>query len=142
ARVNSAGSTWLVLLALKCLYKSEIVQARVKKQIHREIKIQQNLRHPNVLCLYGYFHDEKCIFLMLEFLLLTRGKLYKQLTRYSSFSEQRSAIYIDQMADALSSSSSSWLISSTIARTQCTYPFISSRWSCAASALPGQFGFG
>jgi hypothetical protein len=88
------------ILALKCLYKSEIVQARVEKQIRREIEIQQNLRHPNVLRLYGYFHDEKRIFLMLEF--AGKGELYKQLTKFGSFSERRSAVYIDQMADALS----------------------------------------
>ncbi|KAH9019453.1 kinase-like domain-containing protein, partial [Lactarius pseudohatsudake] len=66
----------------------------------REIKMQQNLRHPNVLCLYGYFHNEKHIFLMLEF--TGKGEFYKQLTKYGSFSERRSAVYIDQMADALS----------------------------------------
>ncbi|KAI0298141.1 kinase-like domain-containing protein [Multifurca ochricompacta] len=88
------------ILALKCLYKSEIVQSRVEKQIRREIEIQQNLRHPNVLRLYGYFHDEKRIFLMLEF--AGKGELYKQLTKYGCFSERRSAVYIDQMADALS----------------------------------------
>ena len=32
------------ILALKTLYKSEIVQSRVEKQIRREIEIQQNLR--------------------------------------------------------------------------------------------------
>ncbi|KAI0279616.1 kinase-like domain-containing protein [Russula aff. rugulosa BPL654] len=88
------------ILALKCLYKSEIVQSRVEKQIRREIEIQQNLRHPNVLRLYGYFHDEKRIFLMLEF--AGKGELYKQLTKYGCFSERRSAVYVDQMADALS----------------------------------------
>ncbi|TFY73462.1 hypothetical protein EWM64_g10550 [Hericium alpestre] len=87
------------ILALKCLYKSEIVQSRVEKQIRREIEIQQNLRHPHVLRLYGYFHDEKRIFLMLEF--AGKGELYKQLSKHGSFSERRSAVYIDQMADAL-----------------------------------------
>ncbi|KAI0683079.1 kinase-like protein [Earliella scabrosa] len=87
------------ILALKCLYKSEIVQSRVEKQIRREIEIQQNLRHPHVLRLYGYFHDEKRIFLMLEF--AGKGELYKQLTKYGCFTEKRSARYIDQMADAL-----------------------------------------
>lgn len=87
------------ILALKCLYKSEIVQSRVEKQIRREIEIQQNLRHPNVLRLYGYFHDEKRIFLMLEF--AGQGELYKQLSKRGSFSERRSSRYIDQMADAL-----------------------------------------
>ncbi|KAI5989127.1 kinase-like domain-containing protein [Pisolithus albus] len=87
------------ILALKCLYKSEIVQSRVEKQIRREIEIQQNLRHPNVLRLYGYFHDEKRIFLMLEF--AGQGELYKQLSKKGSFSEKRSSRYVDQMADAL-----------------------------------------
>lgn len=87
------------ILALKCLYKSEIVQSRVEKQIRREIEIQQNLRHPNILRLYGYFHDEKRIFLMLEF--AGKGELYKQLTKFGNFTEKRSSRYIDQMADAL-----------------------------------------
>ena len=87
------------ILALKTLYKSEIVQAKVEKQIRREIEIQQNLRHPNVLRLYGYFHDEKRIFLMLEF--AGKGELYKQLSKHGCFSEKRSSRYINQMADAL-----------------------------------------
>lgn len=87
------------ILALKTLYKSEIVQSRVEKQIRREIEIQQNLRHPHIVRLYGYFHDEKRIFLMLEF--AGKGELYKQLTKHGCFTEKRSARYIDQMADAL-----------------------------------------
>jgi len=87
------------ILALKTLYKSEIVQSKVEKQIRREIEIQQNLRHPNVLRLYGYFHDEKRIFLMLEF--AGKGELYKQLSKQGRFSERRSSRYVDQMADAL-----------------------------------------
>lgn len=38
------------VLALKTLYKSEIVEAKVEKQIRREIEIQQNLR-------YARFHS-------------------------------------------------------------------------------------
>lgn len=87
------------ILALKTLYKSEIVESKVEKQIRREIEIQQNLRHPHVLRLYGYFHDEKRIFLMLEF--AGKGELYKQLNKHGSFTEKRSSRYIDQMADAL-----------------------------------------
>ncbi|KAF9051054.1 other/AUR protein kinase [Hymenopellis radicata] len=87
------------IIALKTLYKSEIVHNRVEKQTRREIEIQQNLRHPNVLRLYGYFHDEKRIFLMLEF--AGKGELYRQLSKLGRFGEKRSARYIDQMADAL-----------------------------------------
>ncbi|KAJ7226144.1 kinase-like protein [Mycena pura] len=87
------------ILALKTLYKSELVQNKVEKQTRREIEIQQNLRHPNILRLYGFFHDEKRIFLMLEF--AGKGELYKQLSKFGRFSEKRCARYIDQMADAL-----------------------------------------
>lgn len=46
-------------------------------------------RHPNILRLYGFFHDEKRIFLMLEF--AGKGELYKQLSKLRSFSEKRSS---------------------------------------------------
>ncbi|WVW84821.1 hypothetical protein I302_106856 [Kwoniella bestiolae CBS 10118] len=88
------------IVALKCLHKSEIVQGKVEKQVRREIEIQQNLRHPNILRLYGYFHDSKRIFLVLEFAM--KGELYKQLSKYGRFDEKRSSRYIAQMADALS----------------------------------------
>jgi serine/threonine protein kinase len=95
------------IVALKCLYKSEIVESGVEKQIRREIEIQQNLRydlrsemrlrqliyldfsHPNILRMYGYFHDSKRIFLMLEF--AAKGELYKQLMKKKRFSERRSS---------------------------------------------------
>jgi hypothetical protein len=32
------------ILALKCLYKSELVESKVEKQVRREIEIQSNLR--------------------------------------------------------------------------------------------------
>lgn len=57
-------------------------------------------RHPHILRLHGYFHDDRRIFLMLEF--AGKGELYKQLSRKKRFSERRSATYIAQMADALS----------------------------------------
>ncbi|KDE05284.1 AUR protein kinase [Microbotryum lychnidis-dioicae p1A1 Lamole] len=87
------------IVAIKCLNKDELVKAKVEKQVRREIEIQSNLAHPHILRLYGYFHDEKRIFLMLEF--AGKGELYKQLHRCGKFSEKRSSRYIAQMADAL-----------------------------------------
>lgn len=87
------------ILALKTLYKSELLAEDIQRQTRREIEIQQNLRHPNILRLYGFFHDEKRIFLMLEF--AGKGEMYKQLSKVGRFSEKRSARYIDQMASAL-----------------------------------------
>lgn len=65
------------ICALKVLYKAELQQGRVEKQVQREIEIQSNLRHPHVLKLYAHFHDSKRICLVLEF--AGQCELYKQL---------------------------------------------------------------
>ena len=62
----------------------------------REIEIQAHLRyeslknfenfsHPNILKMYNYFHDEKKIYLILEYAL--GGELYKVLQRKRRFEE-------------------------------------------------------
>lgn len=46
-------------------------------------------RHPNILRLYGYFHDPSRVYLILEF--APKGELYGELQRCGNFSEDRSA---------------------------------------------------
>lgn len=88
------------ICALKVMHKNELQQGGgVEKQVRREIEIQSNLRHPNILQLYGHFHDSKRVFLILEF--AGKGELYKHLRRESRFPEWKSAQYIAQMASAL-----------------------------------------
>lgn len=88
------------ICALKVLYKSELQQGSgVEKQVRREIEIQSNLRHPNILRLYGHFHDPKRIFLILEF--AGQGELYKLLRKEQRFAEWKAAQYVAQMASAL-----------------------------------------
>lgn len=67
--------------------------------VQREVEIQSNLRHPNILQLYGHFHDSKRIFLILEY--AGKGELYKHLQRETRFPEWKAAQYIAQMAAAL-----------------------------------------
>ncbi|KAJ5143112.1 uncharacterized protein N7515_001899 [Penicillium bovifimosum] len=95
AKERSSG----FVCALKVLHKSELQQGGVQKQVRREIEIQSNLRHPNVLRLYGHFHDSKRIFLILEF--AGRGELYKHLRKEHRFPEWKAAQYVAQMAAAL-----------------------------------------
>jgi len=95
ARERSSG----FVCALKVLHKNEIQQGKVEKQVRREIEIQSNLRHPNILQLYGHFHDSKRVFLILEF--AGKGELYKHLRRENRFPEWKAAQYIAQMAAAL-----------------------------------------
>ncbi|GAP89281.1 putative AUR protein kinase [Rosellinia necatrix] len=95
ARERTSG----FICALKVLHKSELSQGRVEKQVRREIEIQSNLRHPNILQLFGHFHDSKRVFLILEF--AAKGELYKLLRRESRFPEWKASQYIAQMASAL-----------------------------------------
>ncbi|KAI8580994.1 hypothetical protein K450DRAFT_234102 [Umbelopsis ramanniana AG] len=87
------------IIALKVLYKTELAHSNIERQLRREVEIQGNLRHPNILRLYGYFHDETRVFLILEF--AAKGELYKQLQKYGKFPERIAAKYILQLANAL-----------------------------------------
>lgn len=87
------------ILALKVLFKKQLEKAGVEHQLRREVEIQSHLRHPNILRLYGYFHDASRVYLILEF--APRGELYSELQRCGSFPEARSATYIMELADAL-----------------------------------------
>ncbi|XP_037642043.1 aurora kinase A [Sebastes umbrosus] len=87
------------ILALKVLFKTQLEKAGVEHQLRREVEIQSHLRHPNILRLYGYFHDTSRVYLILEF--APKGALYTELQRCGWFPEARSATYIMELADAL-----------------------------------------
>jgi len=89
------------IVALKVLFKSQLQKAQVEHQLRREIEIQSHLRHNNILRLFGYFYDESRVYLILEY--APRGELYKSLQKqeHGRFAEPQAALYIKQMADAL-----------------------------------------
>ncbi|TDZ38870.1 Serine/threonine-protein kinase ark1 [Colletotrichum trifolii] len=87
------------ICALKILNKKHLQESRMEKQVRREIDIQIRLRHPNILRLYGHFHDSQHVVLILEF--AGKGELYKQLRKETRFSERKTARYIAQVAFAL-----------------------------------------
>ncbi|GCB62111.1 aurora kinase C-like isoform X1 [Scyliorhinus torazame] len=87
------------ILALKVLFKSQLEKAGVEHQLRREVEIQSHLRHPNILRLFGYFHDDSRVYLILEY--APRGELYKELQRCGKFDDGRSAMYMSELADAL-----------------------------------------
>lgn len=67
--------------------------------MRREIEIQSHLRHENILQMFGYFHDARKIYLILEF--APQGELYNKLRKYGRFQNDRAAKYINQMVDAV-----------------------------------------
>lgn len=87
------------ICALKVLYKHELTDDKSREQVRREIEIQSRLTHPNILRLFGHFHDRRRIFLILE--CAGGGELYKHLRKEQQFSEQKAAKYIVQTTAAL-----------------------------------------
>jgi aurora kinase len=86
--------------ALKVMEKKELMEYKVEKQFRREVEIQSNLRHENILRLYGYFHDNARVYLILEYVIY--GELYKYLKRKKRFNDITASHYVCQMAEALS----------------------------------------
>ena len=87
------------IVALKVLKKNQLLRAGVEHQLRREIEIQSNLRHPNILRMYGYFYDAERIYLILEY--SPGGELYKYLMKKGRFSQQMSAKLISDLSSAL-----------------------------------------
>lgn len=55
------------VVALKVLFKKQIANQGIEHQVRREIEIQSHLRHENILRMFGFFHDEARIYLILEY---------------------------------------------------------------------------
>ena len=87
------------IVALKVLQKSQLLKAGVEHQLRREIEIQSHLRNRNILRMFGYFFDQKRVYLLLEY--SPGGELYKKLTNRGRFSERTSARYISDLSQAL-----------------------------------------
>mmetsp|Transcript_24597 Transcript_24597/g.53253 ORF Transcript_24597/g.53253 Transcript_24597/m.53253 type:complete len:359 (+) Transcript_24597:129-1205(+) len=87
------------IVALKVLSKSQLLKSGVEHQLRREIEIQAHLRHRHILRMYGYFYDNKNIYLILEY--SPGGELYKKLTAKGRFSERTAARFISDLSMAM-----------------------------------------
>lgn len=56
-----------MIYALKVMNKAKIREADMVDQVFWEIKLQTYMNHPNILKLFGFFHDSKNIYLILEY---------------------------------------------------------------------------
>ena len=56
------------------------------------------MRHPNILAMYGFFHDDTNIYMMLE---LANECLFKVLRKNGSFAEKEAAYYLRQVNEGL-----------------------------------------
>lgn len=87
------------VIALKVLFKKQVATQGIEHQVRREIEIQSHLRHPNILRMYGFFHDEARIYLILEY--AAGGTLFNSLKKEGKFDEKKSAKYIKSLISAL-----------------------------------------
>ena len=87
------------VIALKVLFKKQIANQGIEHQVRREIEIQSHLRHPNILRMYGFFHDDQRIYLILEY--AAGGTLFNALKKETRFDEKKSAKYIKCLISAL-----------------------------------------
>lgn len=76
-------------MALKVIFKEQIEKYQLHHQLRREMEIQTDLRHPNILRLYGWFHDADRVFLILEY--AHGGELYQKLKKQGHFTENQAA---------------------------------------------------
>jgi serine/threonine protein kinase len=70
-------------VAIKVLSKKQLIKSNVEHQIRREIEIQSHLKHENILRMYGFFWDEKKIYLILEY--APGGEIYQDLQNQVEF---------------------------------------------------------
>jgi serine/threonine protein kinase len=88
------------LIAMKVLEKSLIRNLKAERQIVREIKIHSFLNHENIIKLYGVFHDDDKIYMILEY--APDGELYNELKEMpmKKFDEPKASGYVKQVMHA------------------------------------------
>lgn len=89
-----------VKVALKVVYKQMLDQYKFHAQMRKELEIQYRLsRHPNIVKLLGYFHDQNCVYSVQEF--APEGNLYQILRKRGHLSELEVVQIIQQVLVAL-----------------------------------------
>jgi len=87
--------------ALKTMQKIEVIQGDLIDQVEREIQVQRELKHENVLRLYKHFEDADTVYLLLEY--CAKGELYQLLRtrRGRRFTEADAQHYFVQVTRGL-----------------------------------------
>ena len=88
------------IVALKIMKIEQILKDESQYLLRREIEVQSQLKHRNILRCYGYFWDENIICFILEY--ASEGELYQHLKAQPKrrFSEKRTAFFLSQIISA------------------------------------------
>ncbi|CAM9294197.1 unnamed protein product [Chrysoparadoxa australica] len=91
------------VLAMKVMFKAELEKEGVAHQVKSEIEIHCNYGggNPHIVRCYGYFYDEKRVFIIMEY--ARKGELYRRMQGEPGgrFVEATAAKYIKQLLSAL-----------------------------------------
>lgn len=68
-------------LAIKIVPKDKITSEVLHRRLQREIEIHSRLNHVNVCRMYGYFVDERYVYIVLEY--CGNGNLYHPSKKYA-----------------------------------------------------------
>ena len=74
-------------VALKVLFKAPMQSAGCVNALRREVEIQSRLHHPNIVKLFGYFHDVRQVYLLLEY--LPGGELFKKMSKSGGYLDEK-----------------------------------------------------
>eukprot|EP00182_Erythrolobus_australicus_P002892 CAMPEP_0185832558 /NCGR_PEP_ID=MMETSP1353-20130828/2150_1 /TAXON_ID=1077150 /ORGANISM="Erythrolobus australicus, Strain CCMP3124" /LENGTH=743 /DNA_ID=CAMNT_0028530737 /DNA_START=79 /DNA_END=2310 /DNA_ORIENTATION=- len=85
--------------ALKVMSKDKLPSANLEKQVRKEVKIMQYLRHPHVVTVHDVLMSERNMYIVME--LVNGVELYDEVIRCGRFDESTSRRVFQQVADAV-----------------------------------------
>ena len=88
-----------MIVALKTMKKSKIIQDNMLNQFIRELKIQSFLDHPNIIKNFGYFADKEHFYIIME--LGCDGQVYDIISSGTRLSEDSTAFIIGNLLEAV-----------------------------------------
>eukprot|EP00494_Astrolonche_serrata_P006596 UN06620 len=105
--VGKFGKVYLVrekehgyVCALKVLFLARLREHHIEHTLRREVEIMVHTEHPNLIRLFGYFYDIDRVYLIMEF--AAGGEVFDKLRDEGHFDNETTAIYIKDLASALS----------------------------------------
>jgi serine/threonine protein kinase len=90
--VREKKTKFKIMFALKRLSKHYVGKHDLYENFRREAKINLQLKHPNVIQMFGYFYDEKHVYFVMEYVL--NGSLYDKIQKEGRLSERTAATVI------------------------------------------------
>ena len=63
--------------AVKIIEKEKMIDIGISDRVQSEIEIHSQMKHESIVSLFGYFEDEKYLYLVME--LCTHGNMFKYL---------------------------------------------------------------